>query len=105
MKESAEEKARQEKLIRYLLGETEDEERLEIEKLCNRDDDWRKDKQLVSKTLSLMEEACSQPLEELQGQTRKLTEEQRKQLHVWDNSQFYTSEQLNILLLRFDHMD
>ena len=33
MKESAEEKARQEKLTRYLLGETEDEERLEIEKM------------------------------------------------------------------------
>ena len=47
MKESAEEMARREKLTRYLLGETEDEERLDIEKLCNRDDDWRKDKQLV----------------------------------------------------------
>ncbi|MEC7628388.1 MAG: hypothetical protein VX855_09420, partial [Verrucomicrobiota bacterium] len=86
MKESAEEMARREKLTRYLLGETEDEERLEIEKLCNRDDDWRKDKQLVSKTLSLMEEACSQPLEELQGQTRKLTEEQRsKALSALEN--------------------
>ena len=86
MKESAEEMSRREKLTRYLLGETEDEERLEIEKLCNRDDDWRKDKQLVSKTLSLMEEACSQPLEELQGQTRKLTEEQRsKALSALEN--------------------
>ena len=67
MKESAEEKARQEKLTRYLLGETEDDERLEIEKLCNQKQEWRQDKQRISRTLSLMEDACSEPLKELDG--------------------------------------
>ena len=80
MKESAEEKARQEKLIRYLLGETEDEERLEIEKLCNQKEEWRQDKQRISRTLSLMEDACSEPLKELDGTSLQLSEEQRSEV-------------------------
>ena len=80
MKESAEENARQEKLIRYLLGETEDEERLEIEKLCNQKEEWRQDKQRISRTLSLMEDACSEPLKELDGTSLQLSEEQRSEV-------------------------
>ncbi len=80
MKESAEEKARQEKLTRYLLGETEDEERLEIEKLCNQKQEWRQDKQRISRTLSLMEDACSEPLKELDGTSLQLSEEQRSKV-------------------------
>ena len=71
MKESAEEMARREKLTRYLLGETEDEERLEIEKLCNRDDDWRKDKQLGANPVAYGR-SLFPTLEELHGQTRNL---------------------------------
>ena len=80
MKESAEEKARQEKLTRYLLGETEDEERLEIEKLCNQKQEWRQDKQRISRTLSLMEDACSEQLKELDGTSLQLPEEQRSKV-------------------------
>ncbi len=80
MKESAEEKTRQEKLTQYLLGETEDEERLEIEKLCNQNEEWRQDKQRISQTLSLMEGACSEPLKELDGTSLQLPEEQRSKV-------------------------
>ena len=80
MKESVEEKTRQEKLTRYLLGETEDDERLEIEKLCNQREEWRQDKQRISRTLSLMEDACSEPLKELDDTSLQLSEEQRSKV-------------------------
>lgn len=80
MKESAEEKTRQEKLTRYLLGETEDDERLEIEKLCNQNEEWRQDKQRISRTLSLLEDACSEPFKELDGASLQLSEEPRRKV-------------------------
>ena len=68
------------RLTRYLLGETEDEEKLEIEKLCNQKQEWRQDKQRISRTLSLMEDACSEPLKELDGTSLQLPEEQRSKV-------------------------
>ncbi len=55
--EFEEQSNRRERLLRYLLDEVDAEEKFEIEKLCNLEEEWKREKRTLSQCLALIEEA------------------------------------------------
>ena len=71
----------EDRIIAYLLGECEEEEAFEVEKLCREDSKWQAEKIRYGQVLGLLEESISQtPQELLPEKEMKLTEEQRKEI-------------------------
>jgi hypothetical protein len=55
------------RLIDYLLNESSPEERVEIERLCSQNTDWNEAKTELEHTLGLIENACKQPVPEIES--------------------------------------
>ena len=71
----------EDRIIAYLLGECEEEEAFEVEKLCREDSKWQAEKIRYGQVLGLLEESIIQtPQELLPEMEMKLTEEQRKEI-------------------------
>jgi len=56
------------RLIDYLLNESSSEERVEVESLCGKNPDWQEAKTKLESTLGLIEDACKQPVPEIEGE-------------------------------------
>jgi hypothetical protein len=71
----------EDRIIAYLLGECEEEEAFEVEKLCREDSKWQAEKIRYGQVLGLLEESIVQTAPELLPEKEmKLTEEQRKEI-------------------------
>ena len=71
----------EDKIIAYLLGECEEEDAFEVEKLCREDSKWQAEKIRYGQVLGLLEESIFQTAPELLPEKEmKLTEEQRKEI-------------------------
>ena len=71
----------EDRIIAYLLGECEEEEAFEVEKLCREDSKWQAEKIRYGQVLGLLEESISQTAPEfLPEKEMKLKEEQRKEI-------------------------
>tara|TARA_Y100000287_G_C14204939_1_gene347622 strand:+ start:153 stop:1424 length:1272 start_codon:yes stop_codon:yes gene_type:complete len=71
----------EDRIIAYLLGECEEEEAFEVEKLCREDSKWQAEKIRYGQVLGLLEESIVQTPPELSPEKEmKLTEEQRKEI-------------------------
>ena len=71
----------EDRIIAYLLGECEEEEAFEVEKLCREDSKWQAEKIRYGQVLGLLEESINQTTPELLPEKEmKLTEEQRKEI-------------------------
>ena len=71
----------EDRIISYLLGECEEEEAFEVEKLCREDSKWQAEKIRYGQVLGLLEESINQTAPEfLPEKEMKLTEEQRKEI-------------------------
>ena len=71
----------EDRIIAYLLGECEEEEAFEVEKLCREDSKWQAEKIRYGQVLGLLEESINQTAPELLPKNEmKLTEEQRKEI-------------------------
>ena len=71
----------EDRIIAYLLGECDEEEAFEVEKLCREDSKWQAEKIRYGQVLGLLEESIVQtPPELLPEKEMKLTEEQRKEI-------------------------
>jgi len=71
----------EDRIIAYLLGECEEEEAFEVEKLCREDSKWQAEKIRYGQVLGLLEESINQTAPELLPEKEmKLTEEQRKEI-------------------------
>ena len=71
----------EDRIIAYLLGECEEEEAFEVEKLCREDSKWQAEKIRYGQVLGLLEESINQKTPELLPEKEmKLTEEQRKEI-------------------------
>lgn len=71
----------EDRMIAYLLGECEEEEAFEVEKLCREDSKWQAEKIRYGQVLGLLEESIVQTTPELLPEKEmKLTEEQRKEI-------------------------
>ena len=71
----------EDRIIAYLLGECEEEEAFEVEKLCREDSKWQAEKIRYGQVLGLLEESIVQtPPELLPEKEMKLTGEQRKEI-------------------------
>lgn len=66
------------RLVRYLLEETDEKESLEIEILCNKNDEWREDKISLNQTLTLIRDARDEMMEDDLCPELRLDEEQRR---------------------------
>ena len=73
---------RGERLVHYLLGESAEEECLEVEKLCNQKEEWIKDKILLAQSISLLTEALDQPNAGFEPSNLKLNNEQRQDIFL-----------------------
>ena len=51
----------EERIIAYLLGECDEEEAFEVEKMCRESPTWQAEKIRFSQVLGLMEEATDNP--------------------------------------------
>ena len=76
----------EDRIIAYLLGECDEEEAFEVEKLCREDSKWQAEKIRYGQVLGLLEESINQTAPELLPEKElKLTEEQRKEIKsLWD---------------------
>ena len=71
----------EDRIIAYLLGECDEEEAFEVEKLCREDSKWQAEKIRYGQVLGLLEESINQTTPELLPEKEmKLTEEQRKEI-------------------------
>ena len=71
----------EDRIIAYLLGECEEEEAFDVEKLCREDSKWQAEKIRYGQVLGLLEESINQTAPEfLPEKEMKLTEEQRKEI-------------------------
>lgn len=71
----------EDRIIAYLLGECDEEEAFEVEKLCREDSKWQAEKIRYGQVLGLLEESIvHRPPELLPEKETKLTEEQRKEI-------------------------
>ena len=71
----------EDRIIAYLLGECDEEEAFEVEKLCREYSKWQAEKIRYGQVLGLLEESISQTAPELLSEKEtKLTEEQRKEI-------------------------
>ena len=71
----------EDRIIAYLLGECDEEEAFEVEKLCREDSKWQAEKIRYGQVLGLLEESIVQtPPELLPEKEMKLTGEQRKEI-------------------------
>ena len=71
----------EDRIIAYLLGECEEEDAFEVEKLCREDSKWQAEKIRYGQVLGLLEESIFQTAPELLPEMEmKLTEEQRKEI-------------------------
>ena len=57
MNEDPDSDSRRRKLIQYLLNEIPQEQKFEVEKLCNSELEWREEKKQIQQCLILLEEA------------------------------------------------
>ena len=73
---------RRERLVHYLLGESTEKECLEVEKLCNQEKDWIRDKILLTQSVSLLTEALDQSNAEFKPSNLKLNNEQRQDIFL-----------------------
>ena len=67
------------RLIDYLLNESSSEERVEIEKLCSQNEEWREAQTALESALGMIEKACKQPVPEIQS-VMELDPNRRKEL-------------------------
>ena len=79
MNENHSKKPDEGRLIDYLLNESSPEERVEIEKLCSQNEEWREAKTALESTLGMIEKACKQPVPEIQS-AMQLDPKRRKEL-------------------------
>ena len=71
----------EDRIIAYLLGECDEEEAFEVEKLCREDSKWQAEKIRYGQVLGLLEESINQTAPEfLPEKELKLKEEQRKEI-------------------------
>ena len=71
----------EERIIAYLLGECDEQEAFEVEKMCREDTKWQAEKIRYGQVLGLMEESISQTTPELLPEKEaKLTEDQRNEI-------------------------
>lgn len=71
----------EERIIAYLLGECDEQEAFEVEKMCREDAKWQAEKIRYGQVLGLMEESISQTTPELLPEKEaKLTEDQRNEI-------------------------
>ena len=71
----------EERIIAYLLGECDEQEAFEVEKMCREDAKWQAEKIRYGQVLGLMEESMSQTNPELLPEKEvKLTEDQRNEI-------------------------
>jgi len=69
------------RLIDYLLNESSPEERVEIEGLCSQNTDWNEAKTELEHTLGLIENACKQPVQEIES-AMELDPKRRQELEA-----------------------
>lgn len=79
MNENHSKKPDEGRLIDYLLNESSPEERVEIEKLCSQNEEWKEAKTTLESTLGMIEKACKQPVPEIQS-AMELDPKRRKEL-------------------------
>ena len=71
----------EERIIAYLLGECDEQEAFEVEKMCRENTKWQAEKIRYGQVLGLMEESMSQTNPELLPEKEaKLTEDQRNEI-------------------------
>ena len=71
----------EERMIAYLLGECDEQEAFEVEKMCRENTKWQAEKIRYGQVLGLMEESMSQTNPELLPEKEaKLTEDQRNEI-------------------------
>ena len=70
-----------ERILAYLLGECDEEEAFEVEKMCRENALWQAEKISFGQILGLLEESTNQPdPESLPEKETKLTENQRNEI-------------------------
>ena len=71
----------EERIIAYLLGECDEEEAFEVEKMCRDNALWQSEKIRYGQIFGLMEESINQPdPESLAEKETKLNEDQRNEI-------------------------
>ena len=71
----------EERIIAYLLGECDEQEAFEVEKMCRENTKWQAEKIRYGQILGLMEESMSQKTQELLPEKEaKLSEDQRNEI-------------------------
>ena len=71
----------EERILAYLVGECDEEEAFEVEKMCRENALWQAEKIRYGQILGLLEESINQPdPESLPEKETKLTENQRNEI-------------------------